>query len=187
MLQKFEKPLSENSPFIETQQAVHHAGSFHCYRLAVICLTLSQLNVLLQLKRGLLFLFVTRCYTCTGYLFGSHKQKRLTSVCEVVWAPSVPESCQYLSWMLETQILKKMLFLSKVSWHMQFVKQEYCWNCLFSGQPVLQCFKCTDKWSFWVKKANRNPQHKKKQTRNKKSACLLCIFSKSWCKRMSCL
>lgn len=173
MLQKFEKPLSKNSTFIETQQGIHHAVSFHCYRLSVICLTLFQLNVLLQLKRGLLFLFVTRCYICTRYLFWSYKQKRLTSVCEVFWAPSVPDSCQYHSWMLEAQILKKMLFLSKVSWHVQFVKQKYCWKCFFSGQPVLQLFKYADKCNFGVKKAKKNPSTNRKLNKEQK----ICMFA----------
>lgn len=91
--------------------------------LAVTGLALLPLNVFLQLKQGLVFPSVARCYACPRYLYRSHKQKRLTAVCEVLWAPEVPESCQSRSWTLEAQILKKMLVLSEASWDVPVVRR----------------------------------------------------------------
>lgn len=134
---------------------------------AVICLTLLPLNVFLQLKQGLFFPFVTRCCACPRYLYWSHKQKRLTVVCKVLWAPEVPESCQNGSWTLEAQILKKMLFLSEASWDVLVVKWGYCQNRLVGGEPAPQRSTCPDKWTFWLTDTERT----------KGWARLLCIFN----------
>lgn len=79
------------------------------------------------------------------------------------------------SWMLETRILKEMVFLSRVSWHVQFIKQEYCWNCLFSGQPVLQHFKCNV--ISELKKQTKKPSTNKKLNKGQKNLHVWFAFS----------